>query len=126
MINPAYALNAYKQTQVETTTNPMELIVMLYDGAMESLDKAAAAMMMKELPVKIKYIDKGLAIIEELLNSLNAEAGGEIALQLEDLYFYMIKEITLANISNDPEKIRHIIVLLKELREAWVHIRNTL
>lgn len=125
MINPAYALNAYKQTQVETTTNPLDLVVMLYDGAIESLDKAAAAMAMKELPVKIKYIDKAMAIIEELLNSLNMEAGGDVALRLEDLYFYMIREITLANIHNDQEKIRHIIVLLKELREGWIHIKNT-
>lgn len=124
MINPAYALHAYKQTQVETTSNPVELIIMLYDGAIESLDKAAAAVAMKELPVKIRHIDRALAIVEELLNSLNMEAGGDIARQLEDLYFYMIREITLANIHNDQEALRRLIVLLKELREGWIHIKN--
>jgi flagellar protein FliS len=124
MVNASYALNAYKQTRVETTSNPMDLIIMLYDGAIESLDKAATAVAMKEIPVKIKYIDKALAIIEELLNSLNMEVGGEITLNLQDLYFYMLKELTLANIHNDRNKIHHILILLKDLREAWVQIRN--
>ncbi len=125
MVNAAYALNAYTQTKVTTTYNPVELVVMLYDGAIDFLDKAATAINMREVPIKIKYIDKAIAIIEELLNALNLEVGGEIALNLQNLYLHMMRELVLANAKNDGNKIKHVINLLKELREAWVQIKGT-
>jgi len=125
MVNAAYALNAYTQTKVTTTYNPVELVVMLYDGAIDFLDKAATAINMREVPIKIKYIDKAIAIIEELLNALNLEVGGEIALNLQNLYLHMMRELVLANAKNDANKIKHVINLLKELREAWVQIKGT-
>jgi flagellar protein FliS len=131
MVNTSYALNAYTQTKVATAYNPVELVIMLYDGAIEFLDKAAAAINMKDPVrdvslngVKIKYIEKSLAIIEELLNSLNIEVGGEIALNLQNLYLYMMRELVLANAENDVDKVKHVIGLLRELREAWVQIKN--
>lgn len=124
MVNAAYALNAYTQTKVTTAYNPVELVIMLYDGAIDFLDKAATAVTMKEVQIKIKYIDKSLAIIEELLNALNLEVGGEIALNLQSLYLHMMRELVLANAKNDGNRIKHVINLLKELREAWVQIKN--
>lgn len=124
MVNTAYARNAYTQTKITTTYNPVELVVMLYDGAIDFLDKAATAINMKEVQIKIRYIDKSLAIIEELLSSLNFEVGGEIAITLSELYQYMMKELVLANARNDANKIKHVIGLLKELREAWAQIKN--
>lgn len=124
MMNAAYALNAYRQTKIETTSNPVDLIIMLYDGAVDSLEKAVTAINMKKVTIKLKYVDKALAIIEELNNSLNLEVGGEIALNLQDLYLYMTKELVLANIGNDVDKFNHIIGLLKDLREAWVQIKD--
>lgn len=124
MVNAAYAHNAYTQTKITTAYNPVELVVMLYDGAIDFLDKAATAINMKEVPIKIKYIDKAIAIIEELLNALNLEVGGEIALNLQSLYLHMMKELVLANAKNDGNRVKHVIGLLRELREAWVQIKN--
>ncbi|WP_333653745.1 flagellar export chaperone FliS [Dissulfurispira sp.] len=124
MVNAAYARNAYTQTKVTTTYNPVELVIMLYDGAIDFLDKAATAMNMREVPIKIKYIDKAIAIIEELLNALNLEVGGEIALNLQNLYLHMMRELVLANAKNDGNRVKHVIGLLRELREAWVRIKN--
>ncbi|BCB96089.1 flagellar protein FliS [Dissulfurispira thermophila] len=124
MVNAAYAVNAYTQTKVTTAYNPVDLIIMLYDGATDFLEKAATAIKMKEVVVKIKYIDKTMAIIEELLKALNFEVGGEIALNLQNLYLHMMRELVLANAKNDINKINHVISLLRNLREAWVQIRN--
>lgn len=124
MVNAAYALNAYTQTKVTTTYNPVELVIMLYDGAIDFLDKAATAINMREVPIKIKYIDKAIAIIEELLNALNLEVGGEIALNLQNLYLHMMRELVLANAKNDGNRVKHVIGLLKELRGAWIQIKN--
>ncbi len=122
MSNAAYALNAYTQSKT-AVASPVDLVIMLYDGAIDYLDKAATAVNMKETKEKIKYIDKTVAIIDELLKSLNLEAGGEIAVNLQDLYIYMMRELTMANLQNDAGKIKHVESLLRELVSAWRQIR---
>ena len=80
--------------------------------------------MEKFIEKKIHYISKCIAIIEELLSSLNIELGGDIAKNLQSLYMYMLKELVIANVRNDKEKIRHIEYLLSELRSAWKQIQQ--
>jgi flagellar protein FliS len=118
-------LNSYAQAKVAAVDNPVELVIMLYDGAIEYLNKAATGIKMKNLQIKLKYIDRTLAIIRELDSTLNFEAGGEIASNLHDLYFYMMKELVLANIEHDADKLMHICGLLTTLREGWIRIKGT-
>jgi flagellar protein FliS len=122
-MNLAYAQNAYTQVRVKTSTTPVDLVIMLYDGAIEYLQKAIFYIDSKNIERKIYYISKAMAIIEELLSSLNIEAGGDVAMNLRDLYVYMLKELVLANAKNDIDKIRHIESLLSEIRSAWKQIR---
>jgi len=123
MVNTAYALNSYTRARV-VGGSPVELIIMLYDGAIEFLHKASTAVNMQNLQTKLKYIDKTLAIIQELDKSLNFKAGGAIADNLHNLYFYMMTELVIANINNDVDKMMHIIALLKNLRDGWVEVGN--
>ncbi len=122
-MNLQYAQRAYTNTMVKTSASPVDLIIMLYDGAIEHLNRAVFYINQGEISKKNQSISKVVAIIEELLSSLNMEVGGEIAKNLQALYIYMITEITRANIRNDIEKIRHIEFLLKEIRSAWRQIR---
>lgn len=124
MVNTAYALNAYAQTKVTTTAKPVDLVIMLYDGAIEFLNKACTALKIRETRTKLKYMDKALAILEELLNSLNMELGGQVAVNLQELYTYMMTELVLANLHNDVAKINMVIDLLKEVKSGWVAIKD--
>lgn len=123
MMNVAYAQNAYTHARVSTSTTALDLVIMLYDGAIEYLHKTAFYMNQGDTERKVYYITKTMAIIEELLSSLDMEEGKEIAQNLQDLYIYMLKELTIANARNDVEKIRHLEGLLKELLSAWKQIR---
>jgi flagellar protein FliS len=123
MVNTAFAIEAYKQTKTKSTS-PVGLVIMLYDGAIEFTHKAIAGINMKELPVKLKYIDKTLAVLGELRATLNMDAGGEVAINLSELYFYMMSEIVWANYYNDVTKLMNVAGLLKELRGAWIEIKD--
>lgn len=125
IVNSSYARNSYTSAKVMSTSDPLELVIMLYDGAIESLEKAAVAVTSQQTAVKIRFVDKSLAIIDELLNSLNPEVGGEVAENLMNLYLYMMRELTLANARNDAEKMLEIGSLLRQLREAWVSVKGT-
>jgi flagellar protein FliS len=123
-MNLAYARNAYTSVKVKTSITPLDLVILLYDGAIESLQRAVFYLNQNNIEKKIYFISKCMAIIEELLSSLNMEAGGEVANNLQSLYVYMLKELVTANAYNDKEKIRHIEYLLTELRSAWKQIRE--
>jgi len=116
--------NQYKQTQI-TTANQGKLIVMLYDGAIKFLNIAIDNMNPKTYDVVNNNIIKAQDIITELLLSLNMEEGGEVAQNLFSLYMYFKRQLLEANIKKDPEIIKHIIKLLKELRDAWDQISAT-
>lgn len=116
--------NQYKQTQI-TTANQGKLIVMLYDGAIKFLNIALDNMEPKTYDVVNNNIIKAQDIITELLLSLNMEEGGEISQNLFNLYMYFKRQLLEANIRKDSEVIKHVIKLLKELRDAWDQISAT-
>ncbi len=114
----ARGAEAYRQTHVQSRS-PLELIVMLYDGALRFLRDMAAAMERGDLVAKRDALSRALAIIAELQGTLNIEQGGETAASLDRLYTYMIERLTEANIQLKPAPVHEVIRLMTELREAW-------
>jgi flagellar protein FliS len=54
-----------------------------------------------------------------LRSSLDMNAGGEIARNLEDLYDYMERRLTAANVESSVEMLDEVASLLKQIKEAW-------
>lgn len=108
----------YKRTEINTA-NQGKLIVMLYDGAIKFLNIAVENMDPRTYDVVNTNIIKAQDIITELLLSLNMNEGGEIAKNLTSLYVYFKKRLLEANIQKSAEVIKEVLVLLKELRDAW-------
>ncbi len=122
-MNFHYAQNAYAKTMINSSTSPLDLVIMLYDAAIESLNRTVLCIEKRDLVAKNKCISKVIAIVEELLSSLDIERGGQVAMNLQSIYVYILKEITIANAQNDIQRIMHIEFILKELRSAWRQIR---
>ena len=118
-----YAQNAYTKTKVNTYLTPLDLVIMLYDGAIEYLQKSIYHIKGGSVQGKVENLSRARAIIEELLYSLNKDVGGEIAENLEALYLYMLMELTKANAKNDIAKVELVEQLLVELRSAWRAIK---
>jgi flagellar protein FliS len=117
------ARNAYMETVVKNASNSIELLLMLYDGAIDFLNRAKKAILAKDLQEKVDNIYRVNRIIEELLASLNKEVGGEIAMNLESLYVFCLKEISVANLKNDISSLEVVEKILIELRDAWRQIK---
>lgn len=121
-----YGAKAYAQVGLETGINsasPHGLIVMLYDGAIEAIRKAKIYLEMGNVEMKTKSVDKALRIIKDgLTTSLDVNAGGALAQQLLALYDYIGKELILANVQNNTERMDTCIGLLDDLRSAWLEI----
>jgi len=108
----------YKETAVNTQSKG-RLIVMLYDGAIKFLNLAIKELEQNNYAEKGRYIAKAQDIINELNAVLDMEAGGQIATNLRQLYLFMIRRLSEANIKKEPRLIQDVIDLLEELNQGW-------
>jgi flagellar protein FliS len=111
---------AYKQQSILTAT-PGRLVVMLYDGAVRFLYQAAAAMREGVQDTATERLNRGEAIIDHLLATLDMSAG-EIAERLEGIYVFCKRLILEARLERDADKIDLVRGYLSELRESWAQI----
>lgn len=117
----ARGAEAYYQTHVQSRS-PLELVVMLYDGALRFCDQAATAMDAGDMPAKAAAMSRAFAILAELQNTLNVKDGGDVALQLDALYAHMNDRLVDANIQRSSAPIRDVMRLLTPLRDAWSQV----
>ena len=115
--------NAYKKASVNTL-DQNKLIIMLYDGAIKNANFAVQYIESGEIEKVHDSLIKTKNIVTELLATLNMEHGGEIAKNLKSLYSYMFSLLIEANMEKKSEPVLNVIDLLKELRGAWVQIRE--
>jgi flagellar protein FliS len=109
---------AYVEGSV-SSQHPMRLVVALYEGALEATRAAGRCLESGDIWGRSKAINKALAILTELLVSLDYEKGGEISLSLKRLYGYMQTRLTEAHARQAAEPLREIEKLLGTLIEGW-------
>jgi flagellar protein FliS len=127
-------VSAYKETRIKTASQG-QLVIMLYDAAVKSLDRSLDILDKnskgKKDPGKIEHISKAVLkaqeIVTELSASLDFEQGGEIAQNLFALYTWFNQELLEANIKQDMNRIAVVRNMINELKSAWTEIitRNT-
>lgn len=119
-------VNAYANVGLETgvaSASPHKLIIMLYDGALAALMGAKGNIAAGNIAAKGTALSKAITIIDNGLRaSLDKDAGGEIAANLDALYDYMSRRLLQANLHNDVAIVEEVHRLLADLREAWVAI----
>ena len=113
-----YGAKNYKQMQI-STASPAQILIMLYEGAIQNVKKAILAIEQKNTAEKGKYIGKAHDIINELTLSLNHEVGGAIAKDLERLYNFMVAQLLKANVESDREPLLAVQKNLETLLDGW-------
>jgi flagellar protein FliS len=112
------AIAAYQEHRVVTQSRG-RLVVLLYEGAIKFLRQAIAEIERKDWAAKGTFINKAVAILEELDVCLNADSGGEIATNLRQLYTFLRQHLTKAHARNDVAMIEEAIGILEDLNEGW-------
>jgi flagellar protein FliS len=115
------------QTQAILTASPGQLVLMLYDAALRFLAQARAALEgdqndWRRFEVINRNLQKAQNIIAELQGTLNHEAGGEVAANLERVYDYYNRRLIEANFKKDPAPVIEVEGLLRELRDGWAEM----
>jgi flagellar protein FliS len=120
MYSPSRGAQHYLQTQVRSSS-PVELVVMLYDGALAACATACDALNRGDIPARRAALSKTLAIVGELRNTLDMGAG-DIAGQLDELYGWLTSRLVDAAVQQDAAPIHEARRVLEILRDGWHQI----
>ncbi|AAU07397.1 MULTISPECIES: flagellar export chaperone FliS [Borreliella] len=116
----------YKQTQINTS-NPLSILIMLYDKAIQDLKIAKELIKDENWQNKIKANEKifhAQEIITELMSTLNFEKGGNISTNLLSIYSFLNKELENVLLKKEIHKIDNVIKQLQELSFTWKKLRK--
>ncbi len=113
--------NAYQQNSINTAS-PGKLLLMLYDGAIKFCNIAEDAINNKDIGLKNTNLIKVQDILTELRISLDPKHDPEFCTKMSALYVFMEKELMIANIENDKNKVIWVKKQLTDLRDTWAKI----
>ena len=119
---------AYRQVGLETgiaAARPIDLILMLYDGAIDALTCALTRHQAGAGGAHSADLTRAIRIIDEGLSASLDPNGGAIGGQLRDLYGYMTRRLLAASLSREAAPIEEVRKLLGELRSAWSELAAT-
>jgi flagellar protein FliS len=121
-MNAANPWKSYRQIATQTAP-PGQLILMLFDGALNSMERALQGFEQAAPGSRNEIIHNNLRravdIIRQLNAALNLEAGGELARTLRRLYHYFDTRLTESNLRKRREGVDEVIGHLTGIRDAW-------
>lgn len=110
-------LEIYNQ-QNAVSDDPYVLVLKLYEGVIKYLSFVKNAMEENDVETKFTYINKTIAIFDELRNVLDFD-GGDVAYYLDGLYLYQIETLFSAGIDDNVNSINQVMKVVQGLIDAW-------
>ncbi len=108
-------IKQYQASNVNTAT-PEKLMIMMFDGALQFLQKAKAAIAEGNLKERSINIDGARKIIRELMRTIDLENGNDVSKQLFKLYNKMAMNLIKANVQRNAALIDTVIEDISNIR----------
>ncbi len=112
------AAQQYRNQAIQTAP-PVKIVAMLFERAILGLSRAEDAIEHRHNDAASRHLGHSTEILMELMASLDHDAGGEVAMDLERLYQFSIAHLSEAGIRKDREALAQVRTVLQPLYEAW-------
>ena len=119
------ARRGYQESAVRGAT-PIELVILLYDSAIEDMCRALTAMQKSEIENRAAQIAHALMVLQQLQGTLDFERGGSVARQFEQFYSLVRAKLLEAQIRGSSELMRQQIRCMSEVRDSWAQAKRLL
>ena len=118
------AAAAYKRLDIESavaSADRHELITLLFKALIDAMAGGEVHHHHENKEQVREYLTKASRILVGLQGSLDYERGGEIAVNLGQLYGYSIRKLFAASVNLDttPDNVAEVKSLLEPIAEAW-------
>ncbi len=116
MANDAYL--KYLEGEV-LAADPVKLIRLLYDGAIDAVAQARCYLISGDIRGRSSAVNRALAILSELTQSLNHDVGGKLSRELAAIYDYAQRRLLEGNYSQADSPFEDVQGLLVTLLQGW-------
>jgi flagellar protein FliS len=123
MYTKTNSLASYKRV-AHSESDPLQQVVMLYDGAIKFLKLAATDIESGDIAQKATHVNRALDILNYLQSILDFEKGGEVATTLDRLYSLVSLQVIQASAKLDAQSMQQAADLLAPVRESWTVAAN--
>lgn len=106
----------------DETGSPFDALVMLYEEAIGSMRRAAAAIEAGDVAARCRHVERAITIVTDLYAGLDPEEDGEFAAHLAVAYRLVLARLVLVNGRNDAVLARGTAGLLEPILDAWRRI----
>ncbi len=104
--------------------HPVRLVVLLYEQMIEDLRQAVNAIEQNHVELRTNKINHAIFVIACLQSSLNMEAGGQVARNLERFYDQLRGNLVKAQFGVSRAILSQQITDLLTLRETWTEVER--
>ena len=101
------------------TASPMELVRILYEGAVQSVHEAIRALHSGDILARGEAINKAIEVVAELRVSLRLDVKDEYSNTLAELYGYIQRQLIRAHATQSESLLQEVVRLLNTLLEGW-------
>jgi len=116
-------LAEYQRSRV-LNMSQIELVVMLYQGAIRFLNEAITLIGEERYDKSWQKFDRARRIVMHLCATLNPEAG-DLTNKFAAIYAFVIEQISVANARRDVTLARNCIDILTTLKSGWEELATT-
>ena len=115
------SIKKYRSANADNVADadPHQLISIIFKHILSNIAIAKGAISRNEIENKGNCITKAIALVGELQDSLDMEKGGDLSVNLFDLYDYIVRTLIQANAENNDAKLDEVKVLISEIKEGW-------
>jgi flagellar protein FliS len=127
MLDFAQGYQAYQNTSVNVKASGADihsLVLMLFEGFLDELARVEGHIQAKRFDKKAAGVEKLLKILGGLDASLDQEKGGEVALNMHNLYQHCGHSILRASMKNNNAELAHVREVMTNLQEGWQGLLN--
>lgn len=111
----------YQNVEVQTADRG-KVLLLVFEGGIKFLTLAENELRAGNLDSFVYNLGRAQAIITELLHTLNHEAGGTVARDLERLYRFGLEHLAEANLRKNPDNVAAVRRIIETIASGFREI----
>ena len=122
--HPSSSMGAATEAAVPAA-GPVDLVVKLYEGSIGFLEQAIEHARNGDRSRAHMHTVKARNIIAALQNTIDIEAGGELAENLSTFYLLLDRMLLNSSASGSVRGLQQVVEMLSGVQDSWCYVNDT-